>query len=115
MDDLKKQRIKRIDKIVDKIVDDFQEGFNRLEIDRLYERQQILKLKINSNTSPVTKANARLQLADVERSIDELTGKIDIYRDIDIDCDEEAAKKYIEENPDIFIDGDSFDYDFDEE
>jgi len=112
MDNLKKQREKRVKKIVEKSIEDFQEGINRLELDRLYERKQLLKLKINSDTSETNKAIARLQLSDVEKSIDLITKKIDIYRDIDLDCDEDAAKKYIKDNPDIFID--VLDFEFEE-
>ena len=102
MDDLSKKKIEKISQIIDKVTGDFTEGLNRLDLDRLYERQGVLKRKINSNTDKITKSNARLQLQQVEQSIDILTGKIDIYKDINLDVDEESAKKYIEDNPNIF-------------
>lgn len=105
MDDLSKKRAEKVSKIIEKVTGDFNEGLNRLDLDRLYERQAVLKRKINSNTDEITKSNARLQLQEVEQSIDILTGKVDIYRDIDLDVDEKAAKEYIEDNPDIFLDG----------
>jgi len=111
MDDLKKQRTKRVNKILEKVSEDFSEALNRHDLDRLYERKEVLKRKINSDTTEMNKAIARQQLKDVEQSIDLLSEKVDIYRDIDIDVDEEAAKKYIEDNPDIFPDGlGDFDY-----
>lgn len=109
MDDIKKQKLKRVSSVIEKVTGDFQEGLNRRELDMLYERKQVLKLKINTTDNEITKDNARLQLNEVEKSIDMLTGKVDVYRDIDLEVDEEAAKQYIKDNPDIFI-GEDFNY-----
>lgn len=109
MDDLKKQKLKKVKKTVDKVCGDFSEGLNRLELDRLYERKEIIKLKINTTDNEITKQNARLQLNEIEKSIDILTGQIDIYRDIDLEIDEQEARAFIEANPDVFLDTE-FDY-----
>lgn len=112
MDDLSNKRKEKLEGILSKVSSDYSEGLNRLELDRLYERKELIKKKINASKNPLLQTNDRLQLKQIEESIDTITGQIDIYRELDLDVDEEAAKKYIKDNPDIFIDGiGDFDYD----
>lgn len=103
MDDIKKQRAKRVTKVIDKVASDFSQGMNRLQLDKLYKRKEKLQKDIaDDGRSPLNRTISKQQLVDVEDGIESLLKKVDINMEIDIEVDEEAAIKFLEDNPDVF-------------
>lgn len=102
MDDIKKQKAKNLKKaidIADNVVDNFNKATQQLELKGLYERKDLLEKKIeNTDLASATRANAILQLKTVNDSINLLEQEVSLLDEYDIDVDEEAARKFIEEN-----------------
>lgn len=111
MDDLKKQRKKRIDAITDKVVNNVNTHLDRIHLSKLQERKQELLNKIHDETrSELNRTISLSQLVDIELSIAELSAKIDLTTDIDTTVNDELAKEFIKNNPDWILD-EEFDYD----
>lgn len=99
MDDLKKQKIKNIDKVVSKVTDGYQNEMLKKNYYDLKERQGKLLDKVaDSSYDVITRESARLQLAEIGKSLHELEQKIDWHLDYDTDCDEDAAKQFMKDN-----------------
>jgi len=96
MDDLKKQRIKRIDNDCATIVDGFINELNKLNHLKLTKRKNLLQDKIvDPDLDEITTSNARLQLQEIEASLTALDKEIDWNLIYDTDVDEEAARRLI--------------------
>lgn len=99
MNDIKKQRIKRVDDIATKVTDGYQNEMLKKNYNDLRERQQILLDKVADNSyDEVTRGSARLQLKEIGKSLQDLQEKIDWSLEYDVDCDDKAARQFIEDN-----------------
>lgn len=99
MDDLKKQRIKRVDNIVEKVTDGYQNEMLKKNWYDLKERQEKLLDKVaDESYDEVSRESARLQLAEVGKSLHELETKIDWNLEYDVECDDKAARQFIEDH-----------------
>jgi hypothetical protein len=107
MDDLQKQRIKNIDKVVCPVVNSVNNSLDRLNLEKLELRRLDLLLKFSDpDLTELNRESLRLKLDDVEASIMELKAKLVNNVEIDLHCDEKAAKKFLEDNPGIIEDED---------
>ena len=105
MDDLKKQKIKRINKVVDKVINSADQILNRQNLEKLYNLKFQLLLKINDTTrSDINRLISKQQLKDVTKDIENLEQKLQSDTPIDLSIDEVAAKEYIINNENIFKD-----------
>lgn len=114
MDELKKKRIKKEQdglkkavEIIDSVSDNFDKALKQKNLDGLYQRKFALENTIKDNEkNDVTRANARLQLKEIESSIELLEQEVNLVDEYDIEVDEAAARQFIADNPDVFVDSD---------
>ena len=102
--DINEQRAKKIEKDIEKleeVFDDVLDGFNneidKLNYRKLNERRDFLLQEINN---PAGKRENimryKLQLKDVEESIEILLARIDWNKEFDVECeDEDAAREFL--------------------
>lgn len=99
IDDLEKQRLKRVDNITKTVVDGYSNELMKLNLLKLEERRDKLITTIEDpEKNSHTRSTARLQLKLVNESIQELWENIDWDLEYDTDVDEDAARKFIKEN-----------------
>lgn len=105
MDDIKKQKLKNIDKIVCPVIENFNESLNRRMLDKLYEKKTYLEERMNNlSRSELNRSISLQQLEDTIKDIKNIQDKIDINKDANIDIDDNAAIDFINNNPDIYSD-----------
>lgn len=100
MDDIKKKRIEKTTEIISNVEDNFSKALKQRELLKLIERRTLLQGKIaSSSTNGVDRANAKLQLKDIERSITALEESgVNLTDQYDTDVDEAAARKFLSDN-----------------
>lgn len=105
MDDLKRHKINKMIKILDKIELGFNNEIRKIELENLLDRKNKLENVISSDTkNNTTIKNAKLQLKDVELSIEELYRNINYDLNFDTNVDEHSAVEFINNNSEVFID-----------
>lgn len=100
MDDLKKKRIEKTDKIIENVVDNMSSAVQQLDLKHLYERKIQIEKRLGNpgEMNMITQRNLKLQLEEIEKSIKLIEDRgISLQDEYDIDVDEEAAKEFLEE------------------
>lgn len=96
MDDIEKQKRKRVADITTRAVDGYSNELNKLNLKKLEERKEKLQdTKDNLEANTITRGNASLQLKLVQDSIDDLLDKIDWDLNYDTSVDDSAARIFL--------------------
>ena len=99
MDDLSKKRNEKTQAIIDGVTDTFSKAMKQKNLSDLYKRKIELEGTIgDKEKNAVTRANAKLQLKDINESIQLLEQEVSLTDEYDIDVDEEAAIEFLEKH-----------------
>jgi len=103
MDDISKKKLDDIEKRIKKVEDTFSKATKQCDLNKLYERKFELEAKIGiPDKDPVSLANNKLQLSQIESSIELLESEeINLVDEYDINVDEAAAREYINSMPEF--------------